>query len=79
LNASATEQAARFPFYLWDLKTGTQVGYSTLDSAREALLGWVLLQRQAGETVIELPEGQWSDSRVTKWIADRDNQIVKLD
>jgi hypothetical protein len=68
-----------FPFYLWDLKTGVSVGYSTLDTAREALLSWISMQRQAGETVIELPEGRWSDSRVTKWLADQDNNILKLD
>jgi hypothetical protein len=69
---------ANFPFYLCDQKTGDRDGYSTLDTAREALLGWILLQRQAGETVVELPEGQWSDSRVTKWIADREDNVLKL-
>jgi hypothetical protein len=38
----------------------------------------VFLQRQAGETVIEQDTGQWSDSRVTKWIADGDGNIVRL-
>jgi hypothetical protein len=66
------------PFYLCDSKTGERAGFSTLDSAREALLSWVFLQRQAGETVIEQDTGQWSDSRVTKWIADGDGNIVRL-
>jgi len=73
------ETSARFPFYLCDLKTGHREGFSTLDTAREALLAWVLLQRQAGEKVVELPEGQWSDSRVTKWIADQDDKVLKLE
>jgi hypothetical protein len=37
------------------------------------------LQRQAGERVIETDTGQWHDSQVTKWIADRDDNIVPLD
>jgi hypothetical protein len=68
-----------FPFYVCDQKTGNRDGFSTLDTAREALLAWILLQRQAGETVVELPEGQWSDSRVTKWLADQDGQVIKLE
>jgi len=66
------------PYYLRDSKTGSHEGYSTLDTAREALLAWILLQRQAGETVVEQDNGQWSDSRVTKWIADMDENIVRL-
>ncbi|MGC2031817.1 MAG: hypothetical protein WA642_17490 [Steroidobacteraceae bacterium] len=66
------------PYYLRSSKTGDRQGYSTLDTAREALLAWVFAQRQAGETVIEQDNGQWSDSRVTMWIADRDDGIVKL-
>jgi hypothetical protein len=34
------------------------------------------MQRQAGEIVVEQDSGQWSDSRITKWIADRDDNIV---
>jgi hypothetical protein len=67
------------PFYLWDSKSGAQQGFSTLDTAREALLSWILLQRQAGETVIETDTGQWQDSRVTRWIADREEKIVRVD
>jgi hypothetical protein len=67
------------PFYLCDSKTGDKQGFSTLDQAREALLGWILLQRQAGESVVEHETGQWSDSRVTRWIANRDDDIVPLD
>lgn len=66
------------PYYLRSSKTGDRQGYSTLDTAREALLAWVFAQREAGETVIEQDSGQWSDSRVTMWIADRDDGIVKL-
>jgi hypothetical protein len=68
-----------FPFYVCDVKTGNREGFSTLDTAREALLSWILLQRQAGETVVELPEGQWTDSRVTKWLSDLDGQVIKLE
>jgi hypothetical protein len=66
------------PYYLRDSKTGESEGYSTLDTAREALVAWILLQRQAGETVVEQDNGQWSDSRVTRWIADTDENIVRL-
>ena len=44
------------PYYLRSSKTGDRQGYSTLDTAREALLAWVFAQRQAGETVIEQDE-----------------------
>lgn len=67
------------PYYLCNSKTGDRQGYSTLDTAREALVGWILTQRQAGETVVEQDTGQWSDSRVTQWIADRDDRIVRLE
>jgi hypothetical protein len=66
------------PYYVWDSKTGHREGFSTLDQAREALLAWILLQRQAGETVVEHETGQWSDSRVTRWVADQDDQVVRL-
>jgi hypothetical protein len=67
------------PFYICDSRTGDKQGFSTLEQAREALLGWILLQRQAGETVVEHENGQWSDSRVTRWIANLDDEIVPLD
>jgi len=67
-----------YPYYLRDSKTGSRQGYSTLDTAREALLAWILLQRQAGENIVEQDTGQWSDSRVTRWITDRDEKIVRL-
>ena len=67
------------PYYLVDSKLGKTRGFSTLDQAREALLAWILLQRQAGETVVEQPSGQWSDSRVTRWIADREGEVMPLD
>lgn len=66
------------PYCLRSSKTGDGEGYSTLDTAREALLAWIFAQRQAGETVIEQDNGQWSDSRVTMWIADQNDAIVKL-
>jgi hypothetical protein len=73
------EESIMHPYTLCDSKTGGKQGFSTLDSAREALLGWILLQRQAGEVVVETDTGQWHDSRVTRWISDRENNIVRLD
>jgi hypothetical protein len=70
---------SQHPYYLCDSKTGEKQGFSTLDQAREALLSWILVQRQAGEAVNEHDTGQWSDSRVTRWIADREDQVVRLD
>jgi hypothetical protein len=67
------------PYYLWNSKTGGGEGFSTLDAAREALLGWIFLQRQAGETVVETDTGQWHDSRITRWITDRQDNILRLD
>jgi hypothetical protein len=67
------------PYFVYDSKTGHKEGFSTLDQAREALLAWILLQRKAGEAVVEHQTGQWSDSRVTRWIADRNDQIVRVD
>jgi hypothetical protein len=67
------------PYYIVDSKTGIHQGYSTIDTAREALLAWILMQRQAGEVVVEQHTGQWSDSRDTRWIADRDEKIVRLE
>jgi hypothetical protein len=66
------------PFYLVDSKQGRTERFSTLDQAREALLSWVLLQRQAGEAVVEHDTGQWSDSRVTRWIADAQDQVMPV-
>jgi hypothetical protein len=67
------------PYYLCDSKTGEKQGFSTLDQAREAVLGWILVQRQSGEAVNEHDTGQWSDSRVTRWIADSADQVVRVD
>ena len=67
------------PYYLVDSKQGKTQGFSTIEQAREALLAWVMLQRQAGETVIEHGTGQWSDSRVTRWIADAEGGVVSLE
>jgi len=73
------EETITHPYTLRDSKTGGKQGFSTLDSALEALLGWILLQRQAGEVVVETDTGQWHDSRITRWIADREDHIVRLD
>ncbi len=70
---------SQHPYFLYDSRTGEKLGFSTLDQAREALLGWVLMQRQAGETVIEYDTGQWSDSHVTRWIADDDDRVLPLE
>jgi hypothetical protein len=70
---------AEHPYYLVDSKRGKTAGFSTLDQGREALLAWILLQRQAGETVVEQRTGQWSDSRVTRWIADAEGEVMPLD
>jgi hypothetical protein len=67
------------PYYICDSRTGEKQGFSTLDQAREALLAWILLQRQAGESMIEHDAGQWSDSRVTRWIADHEDRMVPLE
>jgi hypothetical protein len=67
------------PYHLFDSRTGEQQGFSTLDQAREALLNWIMLQRQAREPVIEHDTGQWSDSRVTRWIADHEGRVVPLE
>jgi hypothetical protein len=67
------------PYYLCDSRSGEKQGFATLDKAREALLGWIFLQRQAGEPVIEHDTGQWSDSRITRWIIDREGQVVSLE
>jgi hypothetical protein len=64
---------------LWNSITGGSEGFSTLDGAREALLRWIFLQRQAGETVVETDTGQWRDSKVSRWITDREEKIVSLD
>lgn len=66
------------PYYLRDSTTDGRKGFSTLDTAREALLAWIFQQRQAGETVVERETGEWSDSRTTVWISDCDDKIVRL-
>jgi hypothetical protein len=65
-------------YALWDSRTGAQQGFDTLAAARAALQAWVSLQRNAGEPVVEHPTGQWSDSRITTWLADRDGKIIRL-
>ncbi len=70
---------SRHPYYLCDSRTGERQGFSTLDQAREALLSWALLQRRAGEPIVEHDTGQWSDSRTTCWIADPEGRVVALE
>lgn len=65
-------------YFFWNSRTGQHEDYSTLDGAREALRAWILTQRQAGEVVLETGTGQWHDSCVTRWIADRADNIVRL-
>jgi hypothetical protein len=66
------------PYYLRDSTADGRKGFSTLDTAREALLAWIFQQRRAGETVVERETGEWSDSRTAVWISDRDDKIVRL-
>jgi hypothetical protein len=68
-----------YTYYLCDSKTSVPRGFCTLDQAREALLSWIRLQQHAGEPVVEQSTGQWSDSRVTCWIADGKGQILHLE
>lgn len=65
-------------YFLWDSKTGNQKGFVSLETARAALFAWISLQRNAGESVVEHETGQWTDSRVTKWIADVQDNIIRL-
>jgi hypothetical protein len=65
-------------YYLVDSRTGNRASYVTLVLAREALSGWITMQRQAGEFVVEQDTGQWSDSRMTVWISDEDGHVVRL-
>ena len=67
------------PFIWCDSKHGKTDGFSTSDQAREALLAWILLQRQAGETVVEQRAGQWADARVTRWVADAQGEVMPLE
>jgi hypothetical protein len=70
---------SQHPYYLCNSRTGEKQGFSTLDQARESMLSWIFLQRQAGEPMIEHNTGQWSDSRVTRWIADHEGRVVPLE
>jgi hypothetical protein len=63
-------------YYLCNSRTVEKQGFSTVDQAREAFLNWILLQRHAGEPVIEHDTGQWSDSRITRWIVDHEGRVV---
>jgi hypothetical protein len=77
--ASDVVETDSHPYYLRNSMTGGSEGFSTLDGAREALLGWIFLQRQSGETVVETDTGQWHDSKISRWITDREDNIVRLD
>lgn len=66
------------PYYLRDSTTDGRKGFSTVDTAREALLAWIFQQRRAGETVVERETGEWSDFCNAVWISDRDDKIVRL-
>jgi hypothetical protein len=65
-------------YFLWDSKTGNHKAFLSLEDARAALFEWISLQRNAGEPVVEQGTGQWTDSRVTMWIADAANNIIRL-
>ena len=56
--ASDVVETDLHPYNLWNSITAGSDGFSTLDGAREALLGWIFLQRQAAETVVETDTGQ---------------------
>ena len=66
-------------YFLWDSKTHEQKAFASLPDAQVALREWIDRQRSAGEPVVELAAGQWTDSRVTVWIADAAGQIIPLD
>jgi hypothetical protein len=65
-------------FHLVDSKSGNLAEYADVAAARSALVEWIAKQRGAGEPVVEQPEGQWTDSRLTIWIADEQGHVIKL-
>lgn len=71
--------SSAYSYTLEDSKHGQVQGFATLEQARQALLAWILWQRQAGEPVNEHAAGQWSDSRVTRWIADAEGEVIPLE
>jgi hypothetical protein len=52
---------SRHPYYVCDSRSVEKQGFSTLDQALEALLGWVLVQRQAGEAVLVVASRLYGD------------------
>ena len=67
------------PFYLMNSRMGQQEEFATLEEGRLALRAWITKQSHAGERVLEQETGQWSDSRVTVWIADQAGTIMRLE
>jgi hypothetical protein len=65
-------------YQLVDSKSGPLQHFPDIGGARLALSSWILKQRGAGETVVEQPHGQWSDSRVTIWIANESGDVLRL-
>jgi hypothetical protein len=61
-----------------DSRVGKISEFESLEEARTALLAWITKQRNAGEPVSETSDGEWSDSRVTTWIADSNDQVVRI-
>jgi hypothetical protein len=65
-------------FKLMDSKVGERARFDRLDEAQQSLSEWIDKQRSANEPVVEQPTGQWSDSRITIWITDEHDQVLKL-
>jgi hypothetical protein len=78
-DVNAMNDARAASYRLFDTKHGERAAFDTLDAARAALRAWIEMQRQAGEQVIEQDGGQWADSRLTVWISDPGEKIVRLE
>lgn len=65
-------------FKLVDSKVANRGEFDNLEAARSGLSHWIEKQRAAGEPVVELPDGQWSDSRITIWITDDGGNVRRL-
>jgi hypothetical protein len=61
------------------LSADTVESVDILDTLKKGRNEVIVAQRQASEAVNEHDTGQWSDSRVTRWIADGADQVVRLD
>ena len=66
-------------FHLMDSKVGERGAFSTIEEAHRALQTWIDLQRHAGEPVVQQKTGQWTDSRLSVWVTDPQQTIVRLD